>query len=579
MMNSDVDPTSDSRKRPLDGEMDSGNSKRSNQGAADNVQLKVLVPSIAAGAIIGKGGETIAQLQKETGARIKMSKANDFYPGTCERVCLMTGNLESVLNVNSFVMDKIREKPDPNPKPVDGEVKVNLERHKQVKILVPNSTAGMIIGKGGVYIRQIKEESGAYVQISQKSKEMNLPERCITVAGEADNDKAAVKMILQKISEDPQSGSCPNISYADISGPVASSNPTGSPFAHGQSGSRSPASLLNGSNIGQSLNNLNLGGGGPSSNGSGGVGNGTVGGPGGTGGNMAVENLRAALRGSGYSDQAADEIIAALTTLANYGLLGMGLGLGGLANLASLTQNLGGLMNASTPGNVSNGAFASGSGAGGGVANPGMNSANSLLGMPNNGQQAGSGGSNVFGPVGQATAGLINSGNNTSGMYGNSSGFGAETLFSDSYGGNGMNGGAFGAGNYAGGMAAGAAGEKKHVMGGQNQNSFGLGTGIGSFVGGEGGGAGDADGTKKELEVADTLVGVILGPGGRGITELQQFTGANIQISKKGVFTPGTRNRIVSVTGNPSNVSRAALIIQQRISQEEVKRARQSGMQ
>ena len=29
-------------------------------------------------------------------------------------------------------MDKVYEKPDPNPKPVDGEVKVNLERHKQV---------------------------------------------------------------------------------------------------------------------------------------------------------------------------------------------------------------------------------------------------------------------------------------------------------------------------------------------------------------------------------------------------------------------------------------------------------------
>jgi RNA-binding protein nova-1, putative (fragment) len=43
--------------------------------------FKILVPAIAAGAIIGKGGETIAQLQKDAGARVKMSKANDFYPG------------------------------------------------------------------------------------------------------------------------------------------------------------------------------------------------------------------------------------------------------------------------------------------------------------------------------------------------------------------------------------------------------------------------------------------------------------------------------------------------------------------
>lgn len=43
--------------------------------------LKILVPSVAAGAIIGKGGETIAQLQQEKHARVKMSRANDFYPG------------------------------------------------------------------------------------------------------------------------------------------------------------------------------------------------------------------------------------------------------------------------------------------------------------------------------------------------------------------------------------------------------------------------------------------------------------------------------------------------------------------
>lgn len=53
-------------------------------GGDGSYHFKILVPSVAAGAIIGKGGETIAQLQKDTGARIKMSKANDFYPGTSD---------------------------------------------------------------------------------------------------------------------------------------------------------------------------------------------------------------------------------------------------------------------------------------------------------------------------------------------------------------------------------------------------------------------------------------------------------------------------------------------------------------
>lgn len=43
--------------------------------------MKILIPCITAGAIIGKGGETIAQLQTDTNTKIKMSKTNDFYPG------------------------------------------------------------------------------------------------------------------------------------------------------------------------------------------------------------------------------------------------------------------------------------------------------------------------------------------------------------------------------------------------------------------------------------------------------------------------------------------------------------------
>ena len=88
-----------------------------------------------------------------------------------------------------------------------------------------------------------------------------------------------------------------------------------------------------------------------------------------------------------------------------------------------------------------------------------------------------------------------------------------------------------------------------------------------------------SEATKKEIEIGEHIVGVIIGPGGRDIVELQRYTGANIQISKKGVFVPGTRNRVVTVTGTPSAVQRAQYLIQQRISQEEVKIARQSTQQ
>lgn len=53
---------------------------------ATTYHFKTLVPSVAAGAIIGKGGETIASLQKDAGARVKMSKSHDFYPGKLTRL-------------------------------------------------------------------------------------------------------------------------------------------------------------------------------------------------------------------------------------------------------------------------------------------------------------------------------------------------------------------------------------------------------------------------------------------------------------------------------------------------------------
>ncbi|KAF7261333.1 hypothetical protein EG68_02455 [Paragonimus skrjabini miyazakii] len=196
-----------------------------------DVHFKILVPSIAAGAIIGKGGEAITDIQNKTSAKVKMSKANDFYPGTTERVCLIMGTIESILKVFQYISEKIYEKPELLLRTTAKGSRMPAERHKQVKILVPNSTAGIIIGKGGSFIKEVKESTGVFIQVSQKSKELSLAERCVTVAGELSQTYEAVKQLLVKIADDPQSSSCPNISYAEVPQPVASAYPTGSPYA------------------------------------------------------------------------------------------------------------------------------------------------------------------------------------------------------------------------------------------------------------------------------------------------------------------------------------------------------------
>lgn len=298
--------------------------------------FKILVPAAAAGRIIGRGGTTIAQLQKDAGARVKMSKASEFYPGTTERVCLISGPIDGILKINDFFMENFPS--------------------TSIKILVPNSTAGMIIGKGGSYIKQIKEESGAYVQISQKCTDLSLPERCVTIVGELDNIRKACAMILSKIVEDVGSA------YRDIRTSSITSNSLFSnlsttltpPSSIGSSSaSSSPNSLSNNHGhiansfvkslspdlIGCSTNIINNSSSNnlcspsvipsaPSPHN-----NSTSTSPLATSltsemnASQIIESIKLVLRVSGYADDAVSEISSAMSTLASYGVLGVGLGL------------------------------------------------------------------------------------------------------------------------------------------------------------------------------------------------------------------------------------------------------------
>lgn len=58
------------------------------------------------------------------------------FSGTNERVCLISGSFEGIIRIHDFIMDKIREKPDPNAKmAIDFDHKQPAEREKQVSHL------------------------------------------------------------------------------------------------------------------------------------------------------------------------------------------------------------------------------------------------------------------------------------------------------------------------------------------------------------------------------------------------------------------------------------------------------------
>ena len=70
--------------------------------------------------------------------------------------------------VMDFITEKIMEKPDPTAKPaIDFDNKICAEREKQIKVIVPNSTAGMIIGNTAKRILERRgiQTSSSFVKI------------------------------------------------------------------------------------------------------------------------------------------------------------------------------------------------------------------------------------------------------------------------------------------------------------------------------------------------------------------------------------------------------------------------------
>jgi len=436
----------------------------------------------------------------------------------------------------------------------------------QVKVLVPNSTAGMIIGKAGSYIKQIKEESGAYVQISQKSRDHALAERCITIIGETEHNKKACTLVVQKIVEDPQSGSCLNVSYADISGPVANFNPTGSPYAStggtssgGQSNvtNSNPSYSSNGSlnSLSPTLtNSFNSPQASAAAGGimqfAGGVGLGSTTIPTANSAQM-IESIKTMLRVSGYSEDAVSEISSAMNTLANYGMLGLGLGLGGMFNGAQMIGSMGMTSGHNT-------------------CHTSTNNSQAMYGDPN--VQMAPGGN--FGPVGSNSGSMSMSHQLYGGAAPGQSRVGGHS--GDRSSGNMIADNPFEPIRTNGrspplSSPTGGNGSSNHYS---NNNSFGL--GIMSSPGRKSPSPDGEPQTKVEVEIGDNIVGAILGHGGKSLVEIQRISGANIQISKKGIFVPGTRNRIVTITGSANAVSTAQYLIEQQISEEEAKRARQN---
>ncbi|ONK79113.1 uncharacterized protein A4U43_C01F3070 [Asparagus officinalis] len=126
---------------------------------------KIDVPNGRVGVIIGKSGETIRNLQLQSGAKIQVTRDMDADPNSQTRPVELTGTSEQVSRAEQLINDLLAEADAGASGSVSNRrFGGDVAGAEHFSMKVPNNKVGLIIGKGGETIKTMQANSGARIQ-------------------------------------------------------------------------------------------------------------------------------------------------------------------------------------------------------------------------------------------------------------------------------------------------------------------------------------------------------------------------------------------------------------------------------
>ncbi|KAI8350606.1 hypothetical protein EDC96DRAFT_519371 [Choanephora cucurbitarum] len=153
----------------------------------ENVAIRSLVGTKDAGVIIGRGGKNVSNIRELSSARVTIS---EIVPGAFERILTVTGPVNAVAKAYALISEKILHEH------TQQEEGVSDNGTLLIKLLVPDSKMGTLIGKGGSIIKSIQEESGARLNASEDPLPLST-ERTVSIQG----TPGAVQQAVQRIAK------------------------------------------------------------------------------------------------------------------------------------------------------------------------------------------------------------------------------------------------------------------------------------------------------------------------------------------------------------------------------------------
>ncbi|XP_029915373.1 far upstream element-binding protein 3 isoform X2 [Myripristis murdjan] len=151
---------------------------------------EMLIPASKVGLVIGRGGDTIKQLQERAGVKMMMIQDGPM-PTGADKPLRISGDPYKVQAARELVLEVIREK--------EGDFRSGRNDFTarlggtSLDVSVPRFAVGIVIGRNGEMIKKIQNDAGVRIQF--KADDGISPERVAMVMGQPDRCQHALHLI------------------------------------------------------------------------------------------------------------------------------------------------------------------------------------------------------------------------------------------------------------------------------------------------------------------------------------------------------------------------------------------------
>jgi far upstream element-binding protein len=207
--------TSNSAYRPATVAQLISNNPIHHVGGGDLIEETINVPNGMVGFLIGRGGETITSMQARSGCKVQIQKEQDLVPGQTHRVITLEATSQDSIDqcrqmIESMVQDRMRAAGGTfgggggggggGGSSKDAKVQEALSMgHALVELEVPDADVGLIIGKGGMTIKSIQDQTGAQVQIPPRPADDKPEVRTVSITHPTEEGAQLAKRRIEDV--------------------------------------------------------------------------------------------------------------------------------------------------------------------------------------------------------------------------------------------------------------------------------------------------------------------------------------------------------------------------------------------